>query len=136
MERWVASNGLCLMNKYGAYTCIRPQGSSIVDLTFVSHVIIDCIGNWRIREDLESLSDHLYINFEIIQANNKKKNPDPSHNRRWNFRKMDVELFVSSLEFAATVQLSEYLFQSAESYSKWILKIMRFLQCFNSYGVM
>jgi len=69
MERWAASGGLCIVNKCGAYTCIRPQGSSVVDLTFVSYGILDRIFNWRIREDLESLSDHLYINFEISNVN-------------------------------------------------------------------
>ncbi|XP_025262754.1 uncharacterized protein LOC112637374, partial [Camponotus floridanus] len=122
LERWAASGDLRLINKDGAFTCIRPQGSSVVDLTWASSGIFERISNWRVREDLESLSDHLYVNFEVLDKNKSYELPT---NKRWNFKKMDVESFVNSLEFLATTQVSEETLRSPELYSKWITKIMK-----------
>lgn len=132
IERWAASHDFRLLNKYGVFTCIRSQGSSIVDLTWASYGLLARISNWRVREDIEPLSDHLYINFEILDEN---RNYDLSTNKRWNFKKMDTELFVSSLEFLAETPISEDTLQSPELYSRWISKIMKDLQSFDSCSV-
>lgn len=34
LERWAATFDLSLANGVGVYTCVRPQGSSVVDLTW------------------------------------------------------------------------------------------------------
>lgn len=122
MKRWAVSRDLRLLNKGGVFTCVRPQGCSVVDLTWASFGILERISNWRVREDLESLSEHLYINFEVLDEN---KSCDLSVSKRWNFKKMDVELFADSLEFLATAQILEDTLRSPELYSKWITKIMR-----------
>lgn len=55
----MAELDLRLMNIGSDPTCIRPQGSSIVDLTWASASIASHITDWRVRQDMESLSDSL-----------------------------------------------------------------------------
>lgn len=123
LERWAASFELRLLNQFGVSTCERPQGSSVVDLTWSSSTFIGNISDWIVRQDSESLSDHLYIDFCNSIVHNKTSLNLVS-NKRWNFKKMDRELFVASLEFLSSSELSEETLQSAESYSKWLINIM------------
>lgn len=126
LERWTASYDLRLLNEAGVFTCIRPQGSSVVDLTWISPVLIGRVVKWSVRGDLESLSDHLYVEFGIEIAHRKKeKNDKCFNNRRWNFKKMDQELFTSSLEFLANVELAVDIARTPELYSAWLIRIMK-----------
>jgi len=65
MEEWAAELDLYLLNIGNAPTCIRPQGSSIIDLSWCTRDLRREISNWQVREDIESLSDHVYITLQI-----------------------------------------------------------------------
>jgi len=55
---WAAELGLSILNSGTRSTCVRPQGQSIVDLSWVSPSAARLIGEWRVMVDAESLSDH------------------------------------------------------------------------------
>ncbi|XP_043494147.1 uncharacterized protein LOC122519049 [Polistes fuscatus] len=59
---WANRSNLSLGNQVGHPTCVRPQGSSVIDLTWGSPTAIVRLSDWRVDE-AESLSDHLYIIF-------------------------------------------------------------------------
>lgn len=63
---WAAELGLCIMNTGTRSTCVRPQGESIVDLTWADPSAACLIRDWRVVTDTESLSDHRYI--EMVAA--------------------------------------------------------------------
>lgn len=65
VEEWASVHDLRLMNIGNVPTCVRHQGSSIVDLTWASPSMTSRVSEWVVREDLESLSDHVYITFKI-----------------------------------------------------------------------
>lgn len=98
VERWAAANDLRLANVGNSPTCVRPQGTSIVDLTWVSSQAVDMISDWTVREDLESMSDHEYITFMVgVSASRRIANgPDRS------LSKMDRKAFALSLEWACS----------------------------------
>lgn len=48
------------------------------------------------REDLESLSDHLYISFSV-NTGRFRLPPDRTNTRKWNLKKFDSDLFMASL---------------------------------------
>jgi len=52
----------------------------MVDLTWCTSDICGRFGEWRVREDIESLSDHLYITMEMDHRGtapiNKRGTPD------------------------------------------------------------
>ncbi|KMQ85745.1 type-1 retrotransposable element r1dm [Lasius niger] len=46
VEEWAAEHDLRLVNTGSVPTCVRPQGTSIVDLTWSTLDIIGGIGQW------------------------------------------------------------------------------------------
>lgn len=58
---WAASLDLHLVNTGAEPTCVRPQGVSIVDLTWVSSAVLRLVTDWCVLTDTETLSDHRYI---------------------------------------------------------------------------
>ncbi|KAI8422962.1 hypothetical protein MSG28_014058 [Choristoneura fumiferana] len=68
LRDWAASVGLVLQNIGRADTCVRQQGGSIVDLTFTTPAIGARVSQWRVLEEMETLSDHLYIRCRISKA--------------------------------------------------------------------
>lgn len=61
VERWAAARDLRLLNDGLANTCVRPQGCSIIDLTWASPCVLERAGNWSVLENIETLSDHQYV---------------------------------------------------------------------------
>lgn len=92
LTRWAAERDFRIANCGSCPTCVRPQGSSVVDLTWVSPDLVRFLKYWRVEESVESLSDHLYISFELSLRNLSvaiKKNLS----RLWNCKKFDEDLF-------------------------------------------
>lgn len=61
MKDWAATYDLRLVNTGNTPTCVRPQGVSIVDLTWTSSTLINRITEWKVIEDAVTYSDHRYI---------------------------------------------------------------------------
>lgn len=95
--RSMTSLDLRLVNIGNTPTCIRPLGSSIIDLTWASSNLIGSIGNWRVRDDLESLSDHQYVSFSVDRRDDCFISGRAVPGTRWNFKKLDGEVFVESV---------------------------------------
>lgn len=62
---WAAECDLRIVNIGSVPTCVRPQGFSVIDLTWSTPDLIHEITNWYVAEDTETLSDHKYIRFQI-----------------------------------------------------------------------
>lgn len=94
LTRWAAERDLRITNTGNTPTCVRPQGSSIVDLTWTSPDLVQLVRDWRVREDLESLSDHLYISYSI-----HTDRPSLPLNRitfrKWNGKRFDRDFFLA-----------------------------------------
>lgn len=119
-----------LVNKGSISTCVRPQSESIIDLTWMSSDLVFNIDNWRVRDDLESLSDHLYISFSLYNkflgnCNNINNNNNNIKNHiRWNHNKINSEDFTLSLEWnAATFSTERQNFNPTE-FSDWLDEVM------------
>lgn len=96
LTKWAAERDLRIANVGQVSTCVSTQGSSIIDLTWVSPDLLSLIKAWRVREELESLSDHCYISFEVDTSRPRL----PSNRtclRKWNTKKFDKDLFQGSL---------------------------------------
>lgn len=122
IERWAAANDFCLANIGNSPTCVRPEGNSIIDLTWMSPRAVGMIDGWTVREDLETMSDHKYIVFTIGTPLMR-----PSNNgslRRWDLSKMDKIAFSLSLEWACYSELTEEDNLPARESVLWIDKIM------------
>lgn len=52
VEEWAAQLDLRLANTGSCPTCVHPQGSSIIDLTWVSPSLLRRVREWRVRQDI------------------------------------------------------------------------------------
>ncbi|XP_041976509.1 uncharacterized protein LOC121731220 [Aricia agestis] len=102
---WSVQAGLSLLNRGAAPTCVRPQGSSIVDLSFASPAVGRLVQNWRVEEEVETLSDHLYIRFCVSSPNHTRMVPrsleSASEFPRWSLTKLDPEALSEAIEVEA-----------------------------------
>ncbi|XP_049885128.1 uncharacterized protein LOC126380050 [Pectinophora gossypiella] len=103
VEEWAALCGLVLLNCGSTDTWVRRQSGSIVDLTFASPALASRVSNWRVLDDVETLSDHRYVTFEVSTSsgdNISRREDRPSVFPRWSLVRLNEEL----LEEAAIVQ--------------------------------
>lgn len=56
---------LVLINEGNANTCVAWRGESIVDLTWATPLAAGLIRRWRVLEEIETLSDDLYIEMGL-----------------------------------------------------------------------
>lgn len=91
LEQWASSLNLVLQNKGKAPTCIRHQGSSIIDLTWARGETVRHIKNWKVDQWSETYSDHNYIFYNLNKY--KNWNITRSSKKRWNIAKLDNEKF-------------------------------------------
>ncbi|KAI4475979.1 hypothetical protein M0804_013964 [Polistes exclamans] len=84
---------LHLFNQIGRPTCVWPQGSSVIDLTWSSPAASVRPSEWRVDE-AESLSDHSYLVFryshETIDVQSSR--PQDRFFPRWDTRAVDVDV--------------------------------------------
>ncbi|OWR53447.1 reverse transcrpitase [Danaus plexippus plexippus] len=65
LESWVLSLGLQILNRGTTPTCVRWQGTSIVDVTFATPSLAARIRDWRVMAEAVTLSDHRYVRYEV-----------------------------------------------------------------------
>ncbi|XP_071581984.1 uncharacterized protein [Temnothorax nylanderi] len=118
LEDWAAQMDVRLINVGNKATFASAQGSSIIDLTWASPGLLGRIRNWAVRDEMESLSDHAYITFTI--SDSPTVNTIPRRAPRWNFRRMDTDIYQASIEWtcAITPNNDEYLIDFKPD--KWI----------------
>jgi len=63
LERWAAGLDLRIVNAGNEPTCIRSNGTSIIDLTWSSASACRFFSDWRVLTETVSLSDHRYITY-------------------------------------------------------------------------
>ncbi|XP_025153573.1 uncharacterized protein LOC112588302 [Harpegnathos saltator] len=74
---WAAALGLLLMNRGSTSTCVRPNGESVIDLTWASPSAARIFREWAVVTEGDNMSDHRYIVCALgPQA------PPQSHRRR------------------------------------------------------
>lgn len=100
VEEWMASNNLNLENKRFIPTCVRPQGQSVIDLTWMTADLASKLVNWNILEEVETQSDHAYVSFEVDVGLEPRKEKEKKDEKKWNLRKLDKDMFESSLEWS------------------------------------
>jgi len=120
LERWAAELDLRIINVGNTSTCVRHNGSSIIDLTWSSANICSLISDWRVLSDVLSLSDHCYITFsfgEHIGGHTGRR----ARYSRWNTKTLDKELFREVAHWLCESGLSA---ESMEAFSSDIAGIM------------
>ncbi|XP_075990257.1 uncharacterized protein LOC142985901 [Anticarsia gemmatalis] len=100
LEEWAVSLGLVLTNRGSVNTCVRQQGSSIVDLTFTSATLARRVQDWSVLEEVETASDHRYIRYRIQPSPAAPNSPGRAPGGagpRWVLGRLDRELLVEAV---------------------------------------
>lgn len=127
IEKWAAELNLRIVNVGSVPTCVRPQGSFIVDRTWASADIMQYITGWQVVSEAETMSDHMNISFNfshnvsLVRSVSQAK----KSSSKWNFSKLDIEAFGIALEWACAVGYTNDEESTPEGRQKWIDRIMR-----------
>ncbi|XP_011859577.1 PREDICTED: uncharacterized protein LOC105557055 [Vollenhovia emeryi] len=117
---WASRLGLHLLNTGTTSTCVRPQGESIIDLTWSSPAASGWVTSWRVAEELELLSDHLPIEVELQRAPNERTSS--GRPLKWAVRKIDHDRLTASLVAANWARGPEAL--GIEEEAAWLRRTM------------
>ncbi|XP_070162497.1 uncharacterized protein [Polyergus mexicanus] len=98
------------------------DGSSIVDLTWVSPDILAKIRDWRVRDDLESLSDHQYISYSV-HTDRPSAPLNRTASRKWNIKRFDKDLFLADLTWRGHGPGAEDR-QDVQRMTNWLDRVM------------
>ncbi|XP_071650764.1 uncharacterized protein [Temnothorax longispinosus] len=127
LECWAASLGLVVLNRGGVQTCVRHQGGSVIDLTWATPDLARRVSEWRVAEEIESLSDHLFIEMSLpvtppeVQARRREAN---ARFPRWALKKLDGDLLKASISTALWVNDPKGQSEDPDEVAGWIGDIM------------
>lgn len=97
LEEWATMSGLLVLNQGSVNTCVRRNGGSIVDVSFAAPPVARRVQNWRVLEGVETLSDHLYVRFDVsASAATPRLTRYNPRSPRWVLRSMDREALVEA----------------------------------------
>jgi len=97
VENWAARLGLSLLNRGSESTCVRPQGESIVDITWAAPGVATKVTNWQVVTWVNPDSDHYYIQVDLGFTREqvlKRRRPRPP---RWSLRALDTDKLEGAL---------------------------------------
>lgn len=91
LEEWASELDLRIMNDGMELTCVRLQGTSFIDLTWVSPGLANRVQGWVVLRDVETFSNHQYIRFDLNRG--VVRNRSQEKYLRWRWDKLDKDLF-------------------------------------------
>ncbi|CAK9820186.1 Putative 115 kDa protein in type-1 retrotransposable element R1DM [Anthophora quadrimaculata] len=102
---WAAELELRLVNRGSVATCVRSRGSSIVDITWASPAAVRRVAGWRVAEEMETLSDHRYIVYNVSSAAEQSEAPRPRCRGealppRWALKRLDEDALMAAVHVA------------------------------------
>lgn len=133
LVKWAERNNLILKNTGDLPTCVRPQGVSVVDLTWAIPDVANRIKEWTVEEGDLSLSDHNYITF-MIKGDGRKRwdtkctigKGRGATNKRWKMDTLDQDIFDEVLRWKCdTHRIGEWTDEERERRDiEWIQEAM------------
>lgn len=127
LAEWMAEQNVILVNVGSVPTCVRPQGTSIVDLTWATQDLIGRIRDWHVLQG-ENMSDHNYIQFCLEESMPSLLSPPLGRRRgstipRWNAKRFDAEMFAAALEWSCENDTADD--QTANGLREWLDRVVR-----------
>ncbi|XP_011707931.1 PREDICTED: uncharacterized protein LOC105462776 [Wasmannia auropunctata] len=90
---WASTLDFRLLNNNNEPTCVRPQGKSVIDLSWASPAALRLIDSWEVATEEEILSDHKYI-YLNLKREQQWQNGDLMRIRhlKWNRKSLNPDL--------------------------------------------
>lgn len=93
----MAANELVILNRGKTDTCVRAQGTSIVDITLGTEAAMKIVKSWEVDGNEETLSDHKYIVIQIDRGESTNKYTGGIKFPKWNVKKIDLDWYIASV---------------------------------------
>lgn len=119
---WAAERDLRTLNVGCTPTCVRPEGTSVVDITWSSPDLVPLVRDWRVLVGVESLSDNFYISF-VLGTHWPCLPPNRTVSRRWNMKKFNGDLFRATLIWYGERPVVEEQ-RNVDQMVNWLDKVM------------
>lgn len=116
----MSSLGMTAANSGSIATFFAVTRSSVVDITFTSDIGIN---GWRVIEDVESLSDHRYITFELGTTAQAIPNSAEISSRWWARKKLNrdaLAVLLNSTEFSCPEGLPDPANTAADALRQYL----------------
>ncbi|XP_029176608.1 uncharacterized protein LOC114944731 [Nylanderia fulva] len=123
---WAAQCDVILLNERRENTCVRWQGGSIVDLTWMTRSAIRMAQSWRVAMEIETLSDHRYIEISVATTTKEvaeRRRKIEASFRRWALRKLDKDMFMAAINAALLIKEGET--GDLETHRAWLDNTMQ-----------
>ena len=105
LSDWIAALGLVVLNQGSRSTLVRWQGESIVDLTLATPAAARVVSGWRVAEEFETLSDHLYIEMVVGLGDPPAADRGgPRSSKRWSLARLDEDRLMAAAMVVAWPQ--------------------------------
>lgn len=98
VNEWMAMENLYLINDGRVPTFVRGPQESYIDLSIGTEGMVSTINNWRVAEEIETLSDHQYILFNIGWDHRRSIDGEEEVKKRWDIKKLDREVLLGALQ--------------------------------------
>jgi len=112
---WVEELDLTVVNNGDVPTCVR-QGVSVVDLTIGLVWIASRVRDWKM-EDVETLSDHMYVTFSVGVGSAFLR--EGIRRVRWNANKFNKGMFREVVRFRLACLAPEDAWSGARA--RWLM---------------
>lgn len=97
LDEWINGMDLVVLNEGRVSTCVRAQGSSVVDITIGTEMAARGVSSWEVDAETETLSDHRYVRIGIEEGNKRNKPARGKIFPRWNLKKIERDWFITSV---------------------------------------
>lgn len=103
INEMIARKDLIVINTGNKPTFNRGEAKSVLDITIGNQTIANHIVEWEVLDE-ETLSDHNYITFKMVQDKKTCEKHINKKKKGWNARKLNRDKFKRSLEEARLTQ--------------------------------
>ncbi|XP_011684680.1 PREDICTED: uncharacterized protein LOC105448019 [Wasmannia auropunctata] len=98
-------------------------GSSVIDLTWVSHAVLADIRKWEVATEEETLSDHKYVFLDMGHGGGTQRDRRTARGfPQWNLKSLNADLLCACVATRLWPRADEN--RSAEQLAEWIQTIL------------
>lgn len=91
VSEWIWAENLVILNTGNVPTFVRGVQKSIIDLTLGTERIATKVENWQVLDDVETLSLHQYITFEIREAGLDFHRGEELQFKGWKVKSLNID---------------------------------------------
>lgn len=125
LAEWTAQHDLVVLNVGAVPTFSRCSGESCIDITFCTGDLCNNVTEWKVHDEIETLSDHRYIITKLTRVDWVRLGVQRQRYNypRWNSKKINEDFFAAAI-IAGNWKI-EKCYESPEEAAKDITRTLK-----------